>query len=302
MSIRSKMPLRDLVIGVVVSINLMSSAYAAADASSSSVIIESGGVTITALDLEAELRRAPPDVRNGLLFRKESLAQLASNLLVRRVLAKQAALDGVEKMPLNQAALELARDRVLSDIQLDRMSQLNKPSDALLELRAKDVYLADSKRFEISEEVEVSHILVLAETEGAVSKANSILEELKSGKPFSDMAKTHSQDPGSATKGGELGFFGRGKMVKEFEDAAFAMKIGELSGVIKTQFGYHILKVTGRKEPEKQPFSQVRDTLMNEANQKILAENRVRFVESVLGGAKTFPDNLDAFVTSQGTK
>ncbi len=89
--------------------------------------------------------------------------------------------------------------------------------------------------------VRASHILVSSERE-----AVRIIEEIKKGKDFSEMAKRYSSCP-SGKSGGDLGFFGKGQMVKEFEDAAFSLKEGELSKPIKTQFGYHIIKVTGRK-------------------------------------------------------
>jgi foldase protein PrsA len=100
------------------------------------------------------------------------------------------------------------------------------------------------------EEVRASHILV--RTEGvseavAKEKIEKALAELKAGKDFAEVAKTYSEDAGSASKGGDLGFFGRGRMVKEFEQAAFAAKVGEVVGPIKSQYGYHIIKVTERK-------------------------------------------------------
>lgn len=276
----------------------MNVAFAAEDAFS--VVIEADGVAITASDLEAELKRVPPDVKRSLLFRKDGLAQLASNLLVRRTLAKQAAASGAAQDPVNRAALALAGDRILSDAQLLKLDQINKPSDETLEQRARDMYRAEAKRFEIAEEVKASHILILAKEENAEERINAILDELKTGKDFAELAKTKSQDQGSGAKGGDLGFFARGRMVKEFEETAFAMKVGELSGVIKSQFGYHIITVTERKEAGKQPFEQVRETLMTEANQKILTEGRMKMGDQILSKAKSHPDKLDAFVASQG--
>ena len=90
-------------------------------------------------------------------------------------------------------------------------------------------------------QVRASHILVSSERE-----ANRILDELRKGKDFSGMARRYSTCP-SGKGGGDLGFFGKGQMVKEFEDAAFSLKEGELSKPVKTDFGYHIIKVTARK-------------------------------------------------------
>jgi len=89
--------------------------------------------------------------------------------------------------------------------------------------------------------VRASHILVKTETE-----ARELLEELKNGASFSKLAMERSLCP-SKKRGGDLGFFTRGKMVKEFEKAAFALKKGDLSDVVKTQFGYHLIKVMDRK-------------------------------------------------------
>jgi len=90
-------------------------------------------------------------------------------------------------------------------------------------------------------EVCASHILV-----SSLDEANHILAEMKAGKSFEELAKKFSSCP-SGKDGGKLGFFGKGQMVKEFEDAAFALKIGEISKPVKTQFGYHIIKVTAKK-------------------------------------------------------
>jgi peptidyl-prolyl cis-trans isomerase C len=89
--------------------------------------------------------------------------------------------------------------------------------------------------------VRASHILVSSDRE-----ASRILEEIRKGKDFSEMARRYSSCP-SGKNGGDLGFFGKGQMVKEFEDAAFSLKDGELSKPVRTQFGWHIIKVTARK-------------------------------------------------------
>ncbi|WP_306007577.1 peptidylprolyl isomerase PrsA [Bacillus sp. MMSF_3353] len=95
-------------------------------------------------------------------------------------------------------------------------------------------------------EIKASHILVKDE-----ATAKKVKEELGQGKSFEELAKQYSEDTGSKEKGGDLGFFGPGKMVKEFEDAASKLKKDEVSEPVKTQFGYHIIKVTDIKEPEK---------------------------------------------------
>ncbi|PGU40890.1 peptidylprolyl isomerase PrsA [Bacillus cereus] len=107
-------------------------------------------------------------------------------------------------------------------------------------------------------EIKASHILVKDE-----ATAKKVKEELGQGKSFEELAKQYSEDTPSKEKGGDLGFFEHGKMVKEFEDAAYKLKKDEVSEPVKTQFGYHIIKVTDIKEPEKS-FEQSKADLKKE--------------------------------------
>ncbi|GAB6611321.1 MULTISPECIES: peptidylprolyl isomerase PrsA [Bacillus] len=111
-------------------------------------------------------------------------------------------------------------------------------------------------------EIKASHILVKDE-----ATAKKVKEELGQGKSFDELAKQYSEDTGSKEKGGDLGFFGPGKMVKEFEDAAYKLKKDEVSEPVKSQFGYHIIKVTDIKEPEKS-FEQSKADIKKEIVQK----------------------------------
>ncbi|MFB6728126.1 peptidylprolyl isomerase PrsA [Bacillus mobilis] len=111
-------------------------------------------------------------------------------------------------------------------------------------------------------EIKASHILVKDE-----ATAKKVKEELGQGKSFEELAKQYSEDTGSKEKGGDLGFFGPGKMVKEFEDAAYKLKKDEVSEPVKSQFGYHIIKVTEIKEPEKS-FEQSKADIKKEIVQK----------------------------------
>ncbi|MFE9079613.1 peptidylprolyl isomerase PrsA [Bacillus mobilis] len=111
-------------------------------------------------------------------------------------------------------------------------------------------------------EIKASHILVKDE-----ATAKKVKEELGQGKSFEELAKQYSEDTPSKEKGGDLGFFEHGKMVKEFEDAAYKLKKDEVSEPVKTQFGYHIIKVTDIKEPEKS-FEQSKADIKKEVVQK----------------------------------
>lgn len=135
-----------------------------------------------------------------------------------------------------------------------------------LEQDAKAYYEANKDSFQV-DEVTASHILVEKE-----ATAREILDKLKAGEKFEDLAKQYGTD-GTKDNGGSLGTFGRGAMVKEFEDAVFAMKPGEISEPVKTEFGYHIIKLTDKKQGTK-TYDEVKDSIVSdlvakEAQEKI---------------------------------
>ena len=132
----------------------------------------------------------------------------------------------------------------------------------------KSFYDKNPDQFHRPETVRASHILirmapdasddVKKEKRAQIEAARSLV---KNGEKFADIAKKVSEDPGSAQNGGDLGFFPRGAMVPEFDAAAFSLKTNELSEVITTQFGYHVLLVTDHKPAQTIPFDEVKDTL-----------------------------------------
>ena len=128
----------------------------------------------------------------------------------------------------------------------------------------KDYYDNNINQFKSGEQVKASHILIETEAE-----AENILKQLKAGADFEELAKKHSTCPSSA-EGGDLGYFEHGSMVPEFEEAAFAMKVGEISDVVETQFGYHIIKITAKKDGSTVGFDEVKDEL----TQQLITEKR----------------------------
>ena len=122
-------------------------------------------------------------------------------------------------------------------------------------------YRQNIDQYSQPEQVRVSHILLNTEgkDEAAVrARAEDLLKQIKGGADFEALAKANSQDPASASKGGDLDFFGRGRMVPEFEAVAFTLPVGQLSDVVRTQYGFHIMKVTDKKAAEVQPLDAVR--------------------------------------------
>jgi peptidyl-prolyl cis-trans isomerase C len=133
---------------------------------------------------------------------------------------------------------------------------------AITDQEAKDFYAKNPDRFEQPESVRASHILIrVSEKADAAAKKKAraeidlVLKQLKAGGDFAKLAQEHSQD-GSAAQGGDLNYFPRGQMVPAFEKVAFSLKPGQLSGVVETQFGYHIIKVTDHKPARTVPYDE----------------------------------------------
>lgn len=133
---------------------------------------------------------------------------------------------------------------------------------AVTDAEVKAWYDANKERFRQAEERRASHILIASEKLGknkAKAKAEDLLQQIrKNPGAFEDLAKKNSDDPGSASKGGDLGFFGRGMMVKPFEDTTYALKEGEISGVVESDFGFHIIKLTGIHAAKEKPLAEVK--------------------------------------------
>ncbi|MDD5763856.1 MAG: immunoglobulin domain-containing protein [Candidatus Bipolaricaulis anaerobius] len=121
--------------------------------------------------------------------------------------------------------------------------------------------------YSTEEQIEASHILV-----ATAEEAQAILDELARGADFAELARTRSTDTGSAAQGGALGWFGRGVMAPEFEEAAFALEVGETSGIVQTDFGFHIIRVTDRRAASEPEFEEVADRVRADAERAIARE------------------------------
>jgi peptidyl-prolyl cis-trans isomerase C len=161
---------------------------------------------------------------------------------------------------------------------------------------AKKYYDENQKRFNVPEEVRVSHILIQFRPQDpnadpneakakAKAKAEKLLQEIKDGADFAELAKANSDCP-SAPKGGDLGFFPRGKTTPEFEKVAFALKIGEVSGIVETEYGYHIIKATGHKDAHVISFDEAKDQIIKELTEKKQLDFAEKYIDSLKAQAK----------------
>ena len=158
---------------------------------------------------------------------------------------------------------------------------------------AKKHYDENPTQFETKEQVRASHILITPKADAAdpnqekaraKAKAEDLLKQIKEGADFVALAKANSDCP-SAAKGGDLDFFGKGQMVPPFDKAAFAMETGKISELVETRFGYHIIKVTDRKEAGTTAFEQAKAGLIQQLTQKKQAEMTQKYIDSLKAAA-----------------
>lgn len=183
----------------------------------------------------------------------EGRREILNQLIANKLMLMDAKRNLYEAEPQFKAHLAKVKDDLLASYAAEKVLAAVKVTDK----DAEEYYEANKDKFEQGETVNASHILVDSE-----EKAAEILADIKSGKiSFEDAAMQHSTCPSKA-RGGNLGDFGKGQMVKEFEDAAFAMEVGEVSEApVKTQFGYHLIKLNSKNESGVMPYAQIADEI-----------------------------------------
>ena len=215
---------------------------------SQDVLAVVAGHEITELELEAFVASLPREQQmyaSNPQFRQQCMEQLTA-LHMFAELGAEEKLDETEEY---RKIMESARRDVLAQLAIREVMK----KVTLTEEEMQAYYEEHKQQYTKGEGVTASHILVKDEEE-----CNAILAAIKAGeKSFEDAAKESSTCP-SGAKGGDLGEFSRGQMVKEFEDAAFDAEIGEIVGPVQTQFGYHIIKTTAKREAGLLPFEEVK--------------------------------------------
>lgn len=262
----------------------------------SAPLVSHAGVVVTPTDIDVETRVLDPQIRARSQANPAAVRELATDLFLRRSLAARPEAQQLAQQPDVALALQLARERVLSDALLQQAQDKALPTPAIIEQVARNAYKAMPERFKHPEQVKVSHILIPGTAPNAKGTAQALREQLLQGADFAALAKAQSKDPSSAAKGGDLGFFSRGRMLKPFEDAAFALeKKGDLSDIVETRFGYHILKLDDKRPPGTQPFEEVKEALEKEAVAKLAQDARQKIANEVLQGVTPDEAAIEAY-------
>jgi peptidyl-prolyl cis-trans isomerase C len=232
----------------------------------SPVIAKVNNAPITQNDFVKEVSKVPEWARTQ--FTGEEGKEKFLDELIKRELIYQHA----KKMKLQNDEEYRAKVKEFEKMTLVSMVLKREVEDKAIvdDAEAKAFFDQNADKFTVGTELRASHILVQTEEE-----ANSIHEKIKNDEDFTKLAKEYSKDKGSAEKGGDLGYFARGKMVPEFERAAASLKPGEVSEPVKTRFGYHIIKLTDIKEGTPANFEQSSESI----KRQLLAEKRKKLFD-----------------------
>lgn len=181
----------------------------------------------------------------------EGIERLKTEIINQELYYVDALKNGLDKDEEYLKKVELMKEQLLRTYAIHKTISKIEISDEEL----KDYYEKNSAKYSSAESVRAAHILISTEDEG-----NEIVEKLKAGETFETLASTQSNCP-SKENGGDLGYFSRGQMVPEFEQKAFSMNVGEVSEPIKSQFGYHIIKLLDKRAAGAKDFDSVKESI-----------------------------------------
>lgn len=215
------------------------------------VLADVNSGSITTGDFDRELKNLPEYLKT-MAETPQGRKEMLDTMVIRELILQQAAKDGLDKGAEIEEKLQDLRKRLIVESFLKKKVEVeSKVSDEDM----KKFYEQNKDKFKSGEQIKASHILVKTEKE-----AKDVLAKLKSGGNFEELAKKNSVDSSSA-KGGDLGWFGKGSMVPAFEKAALALKEGQISDVVKSDFGFHIIKLTGKRAAGIRPFEEVKEQI-----------------------------------------
>jgi peptidyl-prolyl cis-trans isomerase C len=205
--------------------------------------------SITQKEFQAKLDRLPPYYRAAAREQKE---KFLDELINEKIFLKEAYKNGVDKNKEVQELVKEARNKIIATKFIEE--QINK-NIYVADSEIEDYYARYKKEFVTPTRYKASHILVSTERQ-----AEEALNRLSKGEDFAVVAKEVSIDP-SRTNGGDLGYFTEGQMIPDFESACFKLDVGQTSAIVKTQFGYHIIKLTDKKPSQAKALNEVADQI-----------------------------------------
>jgi peptidyl-prolyl cis-trans isomerase C len=264
-------------------------------------LLEGPAGAVDAGDVLAAMQAVPAASRQTMLSRADAVRRQAENVYLRRALAAEAERDGLDRDPAVAAALLLSRERVLADARIAAVERAALPSDADVSRRARELYQSSPERYRTPAQTRASHILVARGADGrAREQAESLLARVKGGVWCGARAREKGAAGATAAAGGDLGWFASGQMVKPFEEAVAALNNpGDLAPIVETQFGFHVVRLDGRRAAGVRPFDEVRESIEAEVRQRVRREAGQAKIATVMKDVKADQAAIEAFARQQ---
>lgn len=219
-----------------------------------------------------------PSYYRGFLATRDGKMELLNSMIAEAVLIQKAREEGLDRKEEVKRKLQNVEERVLLEAMVQ---ELQKDRIAVSDEEVKEHFQKNEDKFSNPEQVRVSHILVKKK-----SDARKVLNELREGASFEKLAQKYSIDSITAPRGGDLGYISRGEMIPQFEDVAFGLgKKGDISQIVETPFGYHLIKLTDRKKmgtktPEEIEYD-IRTKIQNEKLDRLMEKYRKELMVSI---------------------
>jgi peptidyl-prolyl cis-trans isomerase C len=242
------------------------------------VVARVNGEEIHRSDVMRELQMAGPQIQQ--LPPQMIYPQILQKMIATRVVSQKGYAEGLQNDAEVKRRVKNLEMQVVAEAYVHRQVE-----PKITEAKIKERYDQLASKYKPQDELRARHILVKTEAE-----ANDLIKQLKGGADFAKLAEQKSSDAVSAKQGGDLGYFVHDAMVKAFSDAAFKLKVGEITDKpVKTDFGYHVIKVEDKRKSAPPPIAEVRDQIANQLGQEMANDE----VKSLEGKAKVEKFNID---------
>lgn len=251
----------------------------------STVVASQGGVSVTLGELDAyAASRIPEKDRAGFFSSPQRIEMLITNQLVQKQMAAEARKAGLQNDPLVKSQLDLAADETLSKVRMERLRKEIKVPD--FTALAKEEYAAHKEKYATAGRFDVKHVLITTTNrsdEEAKALAETVEKEAKADPGrFDSLVEKYSDDPSKTSNLGLMTQVGSGRYVAEFTQAANALKEpGDISPVVKTKFGYHVLKLIARIPDQQRSFADVRDEIIARMSNEYVEKQMKGYVDQL---------------------
>jgi parvulin-like peptidyl-prolyl isomerase len=253
------------------------------------ILGQAGDYVVKKSDIDRMLAYYPAETQKQLQENPAEMQTLVQRVLQIKIVADVARKEKFDQRPQIKKQLDFVADDFLSR---EYLAKAVTPEAAVSEADVKEYYTRNKQRLAVPEQVRARHILFKVdpaasedEKNRARARAQAVLKRLRAGEDFEKLAQTYSDDQSTKANGGDLGYFTTGRMVPDFEMAAFYTDPGEIGDIVETQYGYHIIKVEDHVEARERSFEEMKDFIREKLRQQAVMSKVEAFIRQAAADA-----------------